>query len=343
MNKLLILFGIVMIGSLLYLGELAVKNGTTLGEPYPKAPELEGISEYLNSNENLSITNLKGKVILIDFWTYSCVNCIRTLPHLVRWNDMYKDKGLVIIGVHTPEFDFEKKVENVQAALDKYGIEYPVVMDNDYATWKAFENRYWPHKFLIDSKGFIRYHHIGEGKYDETENIIQTLLLEVGQDTSDVVTSNLTDKTPSRPQTPELYAGHAFALPRGQNLGNEEGMQPGSTFNYSLPNNIDANKIYLSGSWISGKDALTAHSDGEIILRFLGSSANIVVENQNETLSQILINDKFSKDNQGDDINDSVLKTFSPALYNIYRGDYGYTKLTIKVKKGFSFNAFTFG
>ena len=144
---------------------------------YPKAPDFAGIERWINS-EPLKIEGLKGKVVLVDFWTYTCINCIRTLPYLKEWDKKYKDRGLVIVGVHTPEFEFEKKYENVVNAVNEYQIKYPVAQDNDYATWRAYQNRYWPHKFLIDMDGYIRYDHIGEGAYEETEKMIQQLLNE---------------------------------------------------------------------------------------------------------------------------------------------------------------------
>ncbi len=153
---------------------------------YTRAPELAGISGYLNtpltsSGQATSVTlkSLVGKkVVIVDFWTYSCINCQRTTPYLNAWYQKYRDQGLEIVGVHTPEFEFEKKPENVARALEKFGIKYPVVQDNDYATWTAYGNRYWPHKYLVDIDGFVVYDHIGEGGYDETERTIQELLTE---------------------------------------------------------------------------------------------------------------------------------------------------------------------
>src|SRR3989338_574562 len=171
------------------------------------APELVGISGFFNTDEFPSISELKGKVVLVDFWTYTCINCIRTLPHLVEWDKKYRDKGLVIIGVHTPEFEFEKEYNNVKAAIEKYCINYPVVQDNGYLTWQAFKNRYWPRKYLIDTDGFIRYDHIGEGGYKETEAKIQELLnerAEILDDKSKAVDeelSELEDETPLLPLT----------------------------------------------------------------------------------------------------------------------------------------------
>jgi len=132
-------------------------------EPLPvlrEAPEITGIVDWINTDP-VTKESLKGKVVLIDFWTYSCINCIRTLPYLTSWYEKYKDSGFILLGVHTPEFEFEKEIDNVQWAVDKWGIEYPVVLDNDYGTWQAYGNRYWPRKYLIDIDGFIVYDHIG--------------------------------------------------------------------------------------------------------------------------------------------------------------------------------------
>src|SRR5919198_6234078 len=141
------------------------------------APELTKISGYINSDP-ITLADLRGKMVLVDFWTFSCINCIRTIPYLNAWYEKYADDGLVIVGVHTPEFEFEKDYNNVKAAVEKFGIKYPVALDNEKQTWSAYENRYWPRKYLIDSEGYIRYDHIGEGAYAETEKVIQSLLAE---------------------------------------------------------------------------------------------------------------------------------------------------------------------
>lgn len=140
-----------------------------------KAPEFTNINQWLNSPP-LSMRELRGKVVLVDFWTYSCINCINTLPYVKQWHEKYKDQGLVVVGVHTPEFAFEKSTANVQEAIKRFGIRYPVAQDNAYATWSAFRNQYWPATYLIDAQGRIVYHHYGEGNYAETEAVIQKLL-----------------------------------------------------------------------------------------------------------------------------------------------------------------------
>src|SRR5512143_1718206 len=195
-----------------------VSNASVIAQKkalFQPAPELQGISGYVNAPPNLSIAGLRGKVVLVDFWTYSCINCIRTLPYLEAWDQKYRDKGLVIIGVHSPEFDFEKDLRNVQAAVAKFGIMYPVVLDNDHATWGAYGNLYWPHDYLIDADGFIRSDHIGEGGYSDTEAEIQKLLAErdASVQMGGLVSGNVTAPPVDFTQigTPEIYLGYQFA------------------------------------------------------------------------------------------------------------------------------------
>jgi thiol-disulfide isomerase/thioredoxin len=143
--------------------------------PLAQAPEITGIEQWLNS-EPLDLASLRGKVVLVDFWTYTCINCIHTLPYVKSWNEKYKDKGLVVVGVHTPEFPFERSTQNVQDAIKRFGITYPVAQDNKYATWEAYRNVYWPAFYLIDKQGKVIYTHFGEGKYQQTEAVIQQAL-----------------------------------------------------------------------------------------------------------------------------------------------------------------------
>lgn len=144
---------------------------------FKRAPDFTEITGYINTDP-VKLGDLNGKVVLVHFWTYTCENCIHMIPYLNKWQQNYADKGLIIIGIHTPEFEFEKNTNNVKQAVKEYQIEYPVLQDNNYATWKAYQNRYWPRDYLIDTQGFIRYDHIGEGNYDETEKAIQSLLAE---------------------------------------------------------------------------------------------------------------------------------------------------------------------
>ena len=157
--------------------EPAAKTGRTGDEEL--APELTGITGWINT-EPFTLAEHRGKVVLIDFWTYTCINCIRTMPFLRDWQEKYADQGLVIVGVHAPEFEFEKIKQNVVNAVEEFGLEYRVAQDNDMATWRAYRNRFWPAKYLIDKDGYIRYTHFGEGAYEETEEKIRELLVEAG-------------------------------------------------------------------------------------------------------------------------------------------------------------------
>ena len=139
------------------------------------APPLDGATQWLNSKP-LGEQDLRGKVVLVDFWTYACINCIRTLPHVKRWAEQYTPQGLTVVGVHTPEFPFERPTANVEAAMRRHGVKHPVAQDNRYGTWKAYSNQYWPATYLIDAQGRIRYKHFGEGEYERTEGVIRTLL-----------------------------------------------------------------------------------------------------------------------------------------------------------------------
>ena len=315
---------------------------------YSLAPELTGIVGYLNSEERIKISDFRGSVVLIDFWTYTCINCIRTLPFLTAWDEKYRDKGLVIIGVHTPEFEFEKDIENVKDAVDKYGVEYGVVQDNDYKTWRAFNNRFWPRKYLIDSEGYIRYDHIGEGAYAETEEMIQELLAEIGENVDDMEVIEDEGRF-SFKLTPELYAGSNFNLPRGQDVGNSGGLRAGEVFDYSLSGELEKDKIYLEGKWRSNSDDLELVGDtGSIVLLFTAESVNIVADSLGLQSVDVLIDGvEISNSQGGDDVIFFDSKAFvnvdKPQLYNVVSGTYGEYRLDLKVEKGFSFNAFTFG
>ncbi|MEK6842903.1 MAG: redoxin domain-containing protein, partial [Candidatus Micrarchaeota archaeon] len=245
----------------------------------PDAPEIVGISNWINSKP-LSLESLKGKVVLVDFWTYSCINCQRTLPYLRGWHEKYQKDGLVIIGVHTPEFEFEKNLENVNSAVLKAGVTYPVAMDNDYSTWKAYKNNYWPRKYLIDVNGKIRYDHIGEGGYEETEMMIQKLLLERidGLKFNGTAASKILEQTPAnRGQTPETYAGYGFA--RGL-LGNEEGFKPDEIVDYVLPGKIPIGAIALEGKWKNNYGNLLhiGNGTGKIAYKFKAAKVFLVTE-----------------------------------------------------------------
>ena len=348
-NNIILILVLLLLVSIITFREM--NREMVKKEGLQKAPELTGISGYFNS-DNVKISDLRGKVVLVDFWTYSCVNCIRTLPHLIEWDKKYRNMGLVIIGVHTPEFDFEKNHDNVQDAIERYGIQYPVVQDNDRKTWDAYANRYWPHKYLINSKGNIVYNHVGEGGYRETEKKIQELLMEINKNATFNV-SNLEDKTPKVKTTPELYSGFGFALSRGQNIGNKEGLQPGSTFEYKVDGDIKKDVIYLEGRWRSNEDNLRAQDNRSVsvMLGFTANSANIVADSLNEKPLKVdvFINGEYIDElNAGSDVEFDGKRAYivvdKPRLYNVFNGYYGTYLLKLRIdSKDFAFNAFTFG
>jgi thiol-disulfide isomerase/thioredoxin len=321
---------------------------------FRKAPEFKGITSYINTNQT-KLSDLKGKVVLVDFWTYSCINCIRTLPYLVDWNQKYSDKGLVIVGVHSPEFEFEKNIDNVKQAVARFGIKYPVLLDNDHQTWNAFQNSYWPRKYLVDSDGYIRYDHIGEGGYSETENAIKSLLAErSNQQGFEISNLNQTKlNVPGAPsvdfnqiKTPELYFGYQFA--RAQ-LGNIQGFNPEKTVNYTIPgSNLEPNVIYLQGSWKNNPDSMElVGSNGKIMLAYSAKSINIVAGGKGEAIVK-----EDGKGNQtnntfkGNDVDaKGMLTVDGQRLYNIAdHTNYGNHLIEIAAKgPGFKVYTFTFG
>lgn len=216
---------------------------------YTKAPEISTPDGFVNTNgESISLESLRGKVVLLDVWTYSCINCQRTIPYLNAWYEKYKDDGLVIVGLHTPEFAFEKALENVQRATEKFGIKYPVVLDNDYSTWIEYGNRYWPRKYLIDLDGYIVYDHIGEGGYEETERAIRQALSERAARMGEEITLSkaLEEERPLQGGigSPETY----FGALRNDNFGNGTPHLKGVQM-LSVPETLEPNTLYLDGTW----------------------------------------------------------------------------------------------
>ena len=334
------------------IGYISDKNAVNRKKSlYQQAPELTGIAGYINTDSNIKIQNLKGKVILVDFWTYTCINCIRTLPYLKDWHDKYADKGLVILGVHTPEFEFEKEYENVKSAVEKYMIRYPVVQDNNYATWRAYKNRYWPHKYLIDIDGFIRYDHIGEGAYEETEKKIQELLKEKMEGEGDVKLLGAVDRNVEavgvefgKVGTPEIYFGYGFA--RG-NFGNKEELQPDEIIEYTLPQEIKFNYAYFEGTWKANNDDSELISDeGKIILPYSAKVVNIVAGSEQGSEMEVFVdNEPLNDENKGSDMElGKPTKINDFKLYSLVDFEYGKHTIQINIKgKGFKINTFTFG
>lgn len=241
---------------------------------YGKAPELIRTGKWFNlerGQQDLTIDELRGKVVLIDFWTYTCINCIRTLPYLKAWHTKYKDKGLVIIGVHTPEFAFEKNPENVARAIKDFGITYPVMQDNDYATWNAYNNRYWPAKYLIDKDGLIRYTHFGEGNYDETETKIQELLKEAGMLTDEMPIDNPSYRVQAA--TPETYLGN-WRIAR---IASPEAIRQDVPNNYSVPPSLSRSSFAFGGTWTVGHEYASPAAGAKLVFRFDAAEVFLVM------------------------------------------------------------------
>jgi cytochrome c biogenesis protein CcdA/thiol-disulfide isomerase/thioredoxin len=243
---------------------------TTSLKDYGRAPELAGLSNWIN-NKPLTLRKLRGKVVLIDFWTYSCINCLRTLPHVKAWYRTYHGKGLVVLGVHTPEFAFEHVPGNVRGAVRRLGITYPVALDNDYSTWNAFQNQYWPAKYLIDRRGHLRYYHFGEGEYDTTEERIRTLL---GENAGILPVANeLTDPTPRTMMTPESYLGYQRLARFAQKT-----ITPDRLATYHLPaGDLQLNELAYGGRWRVEAERIVAGPGAQLRLRFMARKVHLVL------------------------------------------------------------------
>jgi len=234
------------------------------------APEFAGISQWINSKP-LTLQELRGKVVLIDFWTYSCINCLRTLPHVKGWYRTYHRRGLVVVGVHTPEFAFEHVPGNVRSAVRRLGVEYPVALDNDYGTWNAWLNQYWPAKYLIDRRGHLRYYHFGEGEYDTTEARIRTLLGESAQALP--VAAELSDPTPTTQTTPETYLGY------GRLTRFPQGTYKRKRFaDYRFPGQpLQQDELAYRGSWRVNPENIVAGAGARLRLRFTARKVHLVL------------------------------------------------------------------
>ena len=237
---------------------------------YGPAPDFQGISAWVNSRP-LDLRELRGKIVLVDFWTYSCINCLRTLPYLEKWDALYRAKGLVIVGVHTPEFSFEHDLGNVRAAIKRLGVRYPVALDNDYGTWKAYGNNYWPADYLVDQAGHVRELHIGEGGYGETEQHIR-LLLEAGKSGPLPAAARQPDWTPQELRTPETYLGYL-------RIGNYAGspVRTDRVAHYSLPPSLRRDSFAYGGTWTVEGERILAGQGARLRLHFLARSVHLVL------------------------------------------------------------------
>jgi thiol-disulfide isomerase/thioredoxin len=344
---------------------------------FTKAPEFAQISGHINTPNNnnpITLSSLKGKVVLLYIWTYTCINSIRPMPYIDDWNQKYSDKGLVVVGVHSPEFQFEKNYTNVKDAVKRFGITYPVILDSDHGTWNAYGNNYWPRFYLIDTQGYIRYDHIGEGNYDQIEKSIQSLVAErAALMGAKEISFNTKPTTPIKPAslyyidlkqsiTPEIYTGYSTARTP---LGNPEGFKPDQTVSYSIPSNTNFKPsiVYLQGKWKNNPDNMELEDDtGRIAFVYYAKSVNIVaggkgegiVSNDNDYKSAAGGSGQAARDSTtnisdnslGQDLSsDGNFRIDGQRLYNLaIHNNYAPHYILIDIKgKGFQFYTFTFG
>lgn len=307
-----------------------------------KVPAEDGLFPYIEIENPSGFVNTDGvpitigehigkNVVLIDFMTYSCINCQRAFPHLVDLDQKYRDDGLVIIGIHTPEFSFEKNIENVERELGKFGITFPVVLDNDYGTWRAWGNRFWPRKYLIDINGNVVYDHIGEGAYRETEEKVQELLKEraqvLGEQIDDEELTDAADDQGIRRRSPEIY----FGASRNEFLANgQRGVLGPQAF--TRPDSVILNELYLVGEWdIQREYVETQGADTRIIFRYQAGEVNIVAGSAEPIDISVSV----------DGGPEHVVTVEQATLYNLVQHEYGEHVLEITIPQG-GFQAFTF-
>jgi thiol-disulfide isomerase/thioredoxin len=268
--------------------EALAENNIMVQQTTPKAaqlpiegefPSLGGATGWLNSPP-LTAQALRGKVVLVQVWTYSCINWLRTLPYVRAWAEKYKDQGLVVIGVHSPEFGFEHNLDNVRWAAKDMRVAYPIALDNDYAVWRAFDNHYWPALYLIDAKGQIRHHHFGEGDYEQSELIIQQLLAEagsggIGHELVSVDARGIEAAADwGSLKSPENYVGYA----RSENFASPDGTVQDQRHLYRAPDRLKLNHWALAGEWTVGKQATAlTKANGRIVYRFHARDLHLVM------------------------------------------------------------------
>lgn len=303
----------------------------------PKAPELIVGGGWLNT-EPLKLKDLRNKVVLVDFWTYSCINCQRTFPYLKNWWSKYEKEGLVIIGVHSPEFEFEKDINNVAQALKDFGITYPVMQDNDFATWNAYQNRYWPAKYLIDKNGSVRYTHFGEGDYDETEQVIQQLLEELSN--KDIDTKIENTKYTVYAKTPELYLGYL----RINALRSPEQIKTDTFTSYSIPERLPVSTFAYEGEWEITPEYSIPKKGGKLHLKFEAKQVYLVARSTSGT-GTISVHLDNEIENGGSNVTKGEMEITKDQLYHLIQlPNPGTHDLRLEFNSdGIQVFAFTFG
>ncbi len=282
---------------------------------YGKAPEFVDNQRWFNTpgDRPLTLRSLRGRVVLVDFWTYSCINCLRTLPYLTAWDKRYRKDGLTIVGVHSPEFPFEKEASNVEEAIKRNGIEYPVAQDNELATWNAYGNQYWPAEYFIDARGRVRFAHFGEGEYGEKEKVIRELLAEAGRRLAARAAAHTRDRTLARLTTPETYLGAA----RAERFVNPM-LSPGS-HDFGSPESPPANEFAYRGRWRITLDSATAERGAALDLSFGARRVYLVLGSPGHSRRMRVLLDgrPIPDDLAGSDVHNGVVTISSQRLYNL--------------------------
>lgn len=314
------------------------------------APEFEGIAGWLNSSP-LTVAGLRGKVVLVDFWAYSCVNCVRTFPMLRQLYARYRPFGLEIVGVHSPEFGFEKQTANVRDAIERSDLPWPVALDNDMETWRAYRNHYWPHVYLIDGNGDLRFDHIGEGGEALIQTQLRALLTENGAQLPEPI--DFTERTFSPHLTPEIYAGYLRGASEGS-LGNPAGFKPDRIFDYgSIDEDVvdDAGTdgiFFVEGKWRATKEYVEAAEDGaRVFLPFNASDVFFVAASGTDSTVKVrlrLDGEPAAASWLGSDAPDGVVDVRRSDLYRLIAlPQVGSHVLALEVSTGFRLYTFTFG
>jgi thiol-disulfide isomerase/thioredoxin len=314
-------------------------------------PGFDGATGWLNSPP-LTAAALGGKVVLVDFWTYTCINWLRTLGYVRAWAEKYADQGLVVVGVHTPEFPFERDVDNVRQAAQEMRVEYPIALDSDYAVWQAFSNHYWPAVYIADADGRIRHHHFGEGGYEECERVVHQLLREAGRDVGDDLVSVADDGFEAQAdwsnlESPETYLGYD----QGQNFASPGGAKLDQPRTYATPDPLRLNGWALSGDWTVERGASVLNgADGRIVFRFHARDVNLVMgppERGTSVPFRVLVDGEPPGDAHGLDVDDQGNGTVTQQrLYQLIRERGSITDRTFEIAflaPGAEAYCFTFG
>jgi thiol-disulfide isomerase/thioredoxin len=296
-------------------------------DDFGPAPELTGLSDWINSPP-LTLAGLRGKVVVVDFWTYSCINCLRTLPYLKAWDAAYRKAGLVVVGVHSPEFAFEHVPGNVRQAVRELGVRYPVALDNHFDTWDAFSNQYWPAKYFIDRRGHIRFIHFGEGDYGKSEEVIRTLLAEDGEAPPMLAHAPMGGEAPQAAVTPESYLGW-YRLDRY--AGSK--IQPGKRADYEFPAEaLGVSELAYDGRWRVEGERILSSAGSRLRLHFLARAVHLVLTGRGDV--EVLLNGKRVR----------TVHVTEPRLYTMLRlKRVTDGLLELRFSPGLAAHAFTFG